>query len=83
MDRRRVQGPETSVVPLPTREALGNRATLAPPVQSGKRVDGRGPEDIRPICESIASRAKKSGRTMISSDRPTNQPTVSSAHGTH
>jgi hypothetical protein len=51
MDRRRVQGPETSVVPLPTLEALEKRETLPAPVQEGKRADGRGPEDIRPICK--------------------------------
>ncbi|RKP27693.1 ribosomal protein S5 domain 2-type protein [Syncephalis pseudoplumigaleata] len=65
MDRRRVQGPETSVVPLPTQEALAKRAALPAPVQDGKRADGRGPEDIRPIFLRTGLISQASGSAYI------------------
>ncbi|KAI9598560.1 ribosomal protein S5 domain 2-like protein [Syncephalis fuscata] len=65
MDRRRVQGPETSVVPLPTQEVLESRAALLPPVQSGKRADGRGPEDIRPVFLRTGLISQASGSAYI------------------
>lgn len=50
MDRKRITGPELSVLPL------FDRPETTPDLldDNGKRHDGRNPEDIRPICKSFS-----------------------------
>lgn len=48
MDRKRVNGPELSVAPI--EEHIEKKEILD---SKEKRLDGRGIDDIRPICECL------------------------------
>ncbi|RKP09873.1 ribosomal protein S5 domain 2-type protein [Thamnocephalis sphaerospora] len=68
MDRRRVQGPETSVVPFPLLDDAAP-GVVAPPLQAGKRAGGRRPEDMRPIFLRTGLISQASGSAYIEMGR--------------
>lgn len=53
MDKKRISGPDQSVRPF-----FPPSATSVIDVDSGERSDGRGAEEFRPLCESMAFLAK-------------------------
>ncbi|KAI9179681.1 3'-5'-exoribonuclease [Blastocladiella emersonii ATCC 22665] len=66
IDRKRINGPERSVVPLPL---VADDATLSRAVRvlnvHGKRADGRDPEAMRPIFMQTGTISKADGSAYI------------------
>ena len=58
-DRRRVNGPEESFPPI-----FDNEAVLLPAIATGRRSDGRGKKDLRPICDLTLHTQEKTSLTV-------------------